>query len=135
MILKQVGSPPASATKTPSLTEKDAAEYERTRSEIIKVLEKMGGYEPAIDDLHVDQIARTTIYLKKIEFFVDSPLATSDTYSSVTDSKLKMMKSIENAIGQLALSRRDRLGKQTQSSLENELKEATLRAVMKNAER
>lgn len=134
MILKQVGGPPASVTKTPLLTKQDAAEYERTRSEIIKVLEKMGGYEPAIDDLHVDQIARTTIYLKKIEFFVDSPLATSDTYSSVTDSKLKMMKSIENAIGQLALSRRDRLGKQTQSSLENELKEATLRAVMKNAE-
>jgi hypothetical protein len=134
MQLKQPGGPHAPVTKTPLLMEKDVAEYERTRNEIIKVLEKMGGYEPAIDDLHVDQIATTTIYLKKIEFFVDSDLATEDTYSSVTDTKLKMGKMIENAIRQLALSRRDRVGKQTQSNLENELKETTLRVVRKHAE-
>lgn len=134
MQLKQVDGPPGRIIKIPLLTEKDAAEYERIRNEMIKVLEKMGGYEPAIDDLHIDQIARTAIYLKKIESFVDSPLATSDTYSRVTDSKLKMAKMIENAIRQLALSRRDRLEKQTQSSFENELKEVTLRVVMKHAE-
>lgn len=134
MRLKHAGGPRVRITKVPLLTEKDAAEYNRTRSEIIKVLEKAGGYEPAIDDLLVNVIADTVIYMKKIEFFVDSPLATSDTYSSVTDSKLKMMKMIDTAIHQLALSRRDRLVEQTQSSLEKDLKEATLRAVMNHAE-
>jgi hypothetical protein len=129
MRLKNAGGPAPPVTKTPRLLEKDVGEYERTRSEIIKVLEKMGGYEPAIDDIYVTQIATTVIYLKKIEFFVDSNLATEDTYSSVTDSKLKMGKIIENAIRQLALSRRDRIGTQTQASFRNELKEELERAL------
>jgi hypothetical protein len=121
---------PEPTTKTPLLTRKDAAEYCRIRSEIIKVLEKVGGYEPAIDDLLVNVIADNVIYMGKIESFVDTPTATSDTYASVTDSKLKMMKMLDSATHQLALSRRDRLSKQTQSSLEAQLKEAALRAVM-----
>jgi hypothetical protein len=129
MRLKNAGGPAPPVIKTPRLLEKDVGEYERTRSEIIKVLEKMGGYEPAIDDIYVTQIATTVIYLKKIEFFVDSNLATEDTYSSVTDSKLKMGKIIENAIRQLALSRRDRIGTQTQASFRNELKEELERAL------
>ncbi len=134
MRLKHAGGPSPPARKTPLLKEKDLAEYERTRSEIIKVLEKMGGYLPAVDDIYVAQIATTGIYLKRIEFFVDSDLATEDTYSSVTDSKLKMVKIIDNAIRQLALSRLDRVGKQTQASLTNELREELERAVMKNGE-
>lgn len=134
MRLKHPGGPTAPVRKTPLLKEKDLAEYERTRSEIIKVLEKMGGYEPAIDDIYVAQIATTVIYLKRIELFVDSDLATEDTYSSVTDSKLKMGKIIQNAISQLALSRSDRIGNQTQASLQNQLREELERAVMKNGE-
>ena len=119
--------------KVPLITEKDAPEYNRIRNEIIKALEKAGGYEPAIDNIFVNMIANTVIYFKKIEFFEDAPTATMHTYSSVTDSKLKMMKMQEYAFHQLALSRHDRLLGQTQASLERELKEATLRAVMKDA--
>ena len=133
MQLKHAGAPPAPPRKTPLLREKDVAEYERTRSEIIKVLEKVGGYEPAIDNIYVAQIATTTINLKRIEFFEDSDLATSDTYASVTDTKLKMGKIIENAVRQLALSRRDRIGNQTQAGLMNELREG-LEQVLKNGE-
>lgn len=131
MQLKPAHSQPVAARKTPLLKEKDLTEYEHIRSEIIKVLERIGGYEPAIDDIYVTQIATIAIYLRRIEFFVDSDLATSDTYASVTDSKLKMGKIIENAVRQLALSRRDRLGQQTQSSLTNELREG-LEGVLKN---
>lgn len=119
--------------KVPLITEKDAPEYNRMRNEIIQVLQTAGGYEPAIDDLLVNVIADNAIYMRKIEFFVDARSATTDTYSSVTDSKLKMIKMIEYAIHQLALSRHDRLIGQTQSSLEKQLKEATLRAVMNDA--
>jgi hypothetical protein len=134
MQLKHAGALPAPARKTPKLREKDVAEYERTRSEIIKVLENVGGYEQAIDSILVAQIAITIINLKNIEFFIDSDLATSDTYASVIDTKLKMAKMIENAIRQLALSRRDRIGNQTQSSLINQLKQG-LEEVLKNGER
>jgi hypothetical protein len=134
MQLKHAGALPAPARKTPKLREKDVAEYERTRSEIIKVLENVGGYEQAIDGILVAQIAITIINLKNIEFFIDSDLATSDTYASVIDTKLKMAKMIENAIRQLALSRRDRIGNQTQSSLMNQLKQG-LEEVLKNGER
>ena len=131
MRLKHAGAPTAPVRKTPRLREKDVAEYERIRSEIIKVLEKLGGYEPAIDDIHVDVISRTMIYLRRIEYFVDSDLATEDTYSSVTDCKLKMAKMIQNAISQLALNRSDRIRKQTQAGLENELREK-LERTLKN---
>lgn len=134
MQLKNVGGPAAPVRKTPRLLQKDVTEYERTRSAIIKVLEKLGGYEPAIDDIHVAVIARITIYLRRIEKFVDSAQATEDTYSSVTDSQLKMAKMIQIAITQLALNRSDRIRNQTQAGLENQLREE-LEWVLKNGER
>jgi len=133
MQLKNVGGPAAPVRKIPRLLRKDVGEYERTCAAIIKVLEKLGGYEPAIDDIHVTVIARITIYLKRIESFVDSAQATEDTYSSVTDSQLKMAKMIQNAITQLALNRSDRIRNQTQAGLESELREK-LEWVLKNGE-
>ena len=129
MQLKIVGAPPAPVRKRPLLLEKDVAEYERILSEIIKVLEKMGGYEAAIDNINADTIARTMIYMKNIERFMDSDQATEDTYASVTDSKLKMAITIQNAMNQLALKRSDRIKNQTQTSLERELKEKLEREI------
>ncbi len=127
MRMKLVGGPPGQAVKFEKLREKDVPEYERTRNALVKVLEKMGGYEPAIDDILVDQIARTTIQVRNVEIFLDSELSTVDTYSIVADSKLKLMRIIENAIRELALSRRERLGNQTESSLMQQIREELLR--------
>lgn len=131
---KRAGNPPEPVSKLELLSEKDVAEYERTRKELVKVLEKMGGYEPAVDDIHIDQIARIAIYAKRVEIFLDSNTANEDTYFRVTDTKLKLSKIIDNAMHQLALSRRDRMGKQTEASLMIELREAMLRG-LKAAER
>lgn len=129
MRMKQAGGAPGPVVKVEKLQRKDAGEYERIRSELVKVLEKMGGYEPAVDNIHIDQIARTAIYATKVEIFLDSAQATASTYSRVTDTKLKLSKIIDNAMRQLALARRDRMGKQTESSLVNELREAMLRGL------
>lgn len=126
---KHVGGPPEPVTKSPKLTQKDLAEYEQTRNAIVKTLEKRGGYEQAVDDYYVDQIARTAIYARRVETFLDSDTANVDTYSSVAYTKLKFVKIIETAIRQLALNRRDRLGKQTESDLMKELREAMLRGL------
>lgn len=134
MKAKRTTSAAESVFKMPLLTKKDAAEYNRIRDELVKVLERMGGYEPAVDDMHIDRIARMAIYTNKVEIYIDSPNATVDTYVKVTDIKLKQSKMLDMAINQLALARRDRLGKQTESSLMNELREAMLRGMKPTAE-
>jgi hypothetical protein len=116
------------------MRQKDVPEYERIRNAIIRVLDNAGGYVPAIDDIYVEQIARNTIDFRIIEGYTDSDHATEETYAKVINSKSIMAKMIRDAIHQLALSRRDRLEKQTRSSLEDALKEATIRAVKQLAE-
>jgi hypothetical protein len=125
MKIKHVDGPPEPVVKVPKLTEKDLAEYDRTRTPIVKALEKMGGYMPAVDDYYVDLIARTMIYAKKAERFLDADTANVETFASVAYTQLKFSKIIETAIRQLALNRCDRLGKETQSDVINELREVT----------
>lgn len=134
MKAKPTANAAESVFKMPLLTKKDASEYNRIRGELVKVLERMGGYEPAVDDKYIDRIARLTIYTNKVEMYIDSNNATVDTYVKVTDIKLKQSKMLDMAINQLALARRDRLGKQTESSLMNELREAMLRGMKPTAE-
>jgi hypothetical protein len=116
-----------------SFVGQDAAEYSRMRRELVETVEKLGGYEPAVDDIHIDIIVRHLIYLRKIEAFLNSETATEYTYASVADSKAKLEKIIENAIRELAISRRDRLTSQTQTTLMAELREAMLRGLSRNA--
>jgi hypothetical protein len=118
--------------KVALLDEKDVSEYDRIRRELIKVLERLGGYESAADDIFVDQIARNAIYSRKVEFFLDAPTANEHTYAAVTDTKLKLSKIVEKSMQQLALSRRDRLSNQNQANIMTELREALLRG-LKNA--
>jgi len=127
--VKRVVGQPEPVRKIPLLTKKDEPEYNQIRNELVKVLQKVGGYEPSVDDIHIDQIARIVVYAKKVEFYLDSDSATVDTYFRVTDIKLKQSKMIDNAIHQLAISRRDRLGNQTEGELMNELREAMLRGL------
>jgi hypothetical protein len=129
MKAKQAGSLAAPVIKLEKLQKKDAAEYERIRTQLLNVLERLGGYEPAVDNIHIDLIARTVIYAARVEVFLDSAQATANTYSRVTDTKLKLSKIIDNAIHQLALARRDRIGKQNEGELMRELREAMLKAV------
>jgi hypothetical protein len=127
MKMERVGSPAKPVVKVALLTMKDQLEYERIRNELVKVLQKMGGYKPAVDDIYIDQIARIAIYAKRAELYLDTDTATLDTYFRVTDTKLKQAKMIDTAIHQLARARRDRIGKQTESSLMNQLRQAVMR--------
>jgi len=110
-------------------TLEDQPEHERIRKGLIKVLKKFGGYEPAVDDLHIEQIATSAIYSKKTVHFLDSANATEITYSRIIDSKLKLQKMIETALHQLALNRRDRLGQNRELDLMRQLREAIQNAV------
>lgn len=127
--MEQNGATLCPVMKVEKMQRKDATEYEKIRTEIVNVLERTGGYEPAIDNLNIDQIARTAIDFRKVETFLDSNQATAQTYSQVTDTKLKLSKIIDNAMHQLALTRRDRIGKQTESNLMNQLKQVMLKGL------
>jgi hypothetical protein len=115
-----------------AMLEKDRPEYVQIRRELIKVLDRLGGYEPAADDIFVDEIARTAMYARKVEFFLDAPTANEHTYAAVTDTKLKLSKIVENSMRELALTRRYRLDNRKQVSIVTELREALLRG-LKNA--
>jgi hypothetical protein len=99
------------------------------KRDLIATLQRLGGYEAAVDDIQIDMIVRHVIYSRRIEAFLNSPTATEHTYASVADSKAKLSKMIENALRQLAISRRDRLTTQTQTILMTELREAMLRGL------
>ena len=107
----------------------DEPECERIKSELMKTLRKLGGYEPAVDDIYIDEIARTSIYLKHLEVFLDDENATYTTYQHVTDSRLKMRKTIDDAMNQLAITRRQRLANKTEGDIREELKQALLRGL------
>jgi hypothetical protein len=110
-----------------AMKREDEPEYDRIRSELIKVLRKLGGYEPGVDDIYVDEIARASVYLKKTEIFLDA--GTEDTYSKMADTRLKVRKTIDDAMNQLAITRRQRLANKTEGDVREELKQALLRGL------
>ncbi len=105
-------------------SDEDKPEHERLKKGIIKLLNKFGGYEPDLDDIFVEEIASSTIYYKKIEQFLDTASATEYTYASIADSKLKWQKTIQTAMRELALTRRDRLDQKDQTNFTRQLQEA-----------
>lgn len=115
--------------KVELITVKDMPDYELVTRQLTEVLKKLGGYEPAVDGMYVDVIARAAVYAKRIEAFIDSDSATVHTYSKVTDTKIKLIKTIEDAMRELALNRRDRIGNQAEGSLKKELFEALKRGL------
>ena len=93
----------------------------------------MEGYEPAVDDIYIDQIVESIISSKKVGIFLKSETATEFTFSRVADAQVKFAKIINDASDQLSISRRDRLAGQDRSELMTELKHALLEA-LRNAE-
>lgn len=110
-----------------AMQREDEPEYDRIRSELTKVLKKLGGYEPGVDDIYVDEIARASVYLRKTEIFLD--VGTEDTYSKMADTRLKVRKTIDDAMNQLAITRRQRLANKTEGDIREELKQALLRGL------
>ena len=115
--------------KVPLITEKDAKEYEAIKAGLINELKKLGSYEPEVDDLQVDAIARATMYIRNLEKLLDSEKANPETYSRVTDSQAKLRKIIESALDGLAVTRKDRITTQAGKAGEEELAKLILEAL------
>jgi len=98
-------------------------ERERIAKGIIKVLKKFGTYEPEVDDILAYRIADSIFYMKKVENFLDAPTATEHTYSRVTDIQTKQQNMIEQAMEELALSRKERMKKQSEAGFTQKLRE------------
>ena len=115
--------------KVPLITEKDAKEYEAVKAGLISELKKLGSYEPEVDDLQVDAIARATIYMRNVEKVLDSEKADTEAYSRVADSQVKLRKIIEIALQELAITRKDRIATQAGKVGEEELAKLILEAL------
>lgn len=99
-------------------------ELERIAQGIINVLKRYSGYEPEIDDILVYRIATTIIYSRRTESFLDAPTADEKTYTRIIDVQAKQQSMIENALAQLALSRRDRLSRKEEADITAKLRQA-----------
>ena len=115
-------NPPGAMGVGIATSDEDRPELERLRKGMIKALQKRGGYMPEIDDILVDQIARSTIHWQKLETFLNAQSANEYTYARVADSKLKFLKMIETDLRELALNRRDRIDQQGEADLKNKLR-------------
>jgi hypothetical protein len=115
--------------KVPLITVKDAKEYEAVKAGLIGELKKLGSYEPEVDDLEIDAIARATIYMRNLERLLDSEKANDETYSRVTDSQAKLRKIIESALQGLAVTRKERITTQAGKAGEEELAKLILEAL------
>jgi hypothetical protein len=115
--------------KVPLLTVKDAREYEEIRARLIARLKQFGSYEGEVDDLHVDAIARATIYLRKSEELLDREGASEETYSRVADAQAKLRSMTEKALHELNLTRRERMATQAGKAGEEELVRQILEAL------
>lgn len=113
----------------PPFTGPDADEYSRIIRDIVGVLQEFGGYVPAIDDLDIDWIARNRIHASKLSVFLNSEMATPDTYSRVADAMAKFGKNVDTGMRRLAISRVDRLSAQAQTELATRLKERILKGL------
>jgi len=89
----------------------------------------MGGYEPAVDDFYVDQIAESRIALKKAGIFLKSQTATEFTFTRVTDVKAKFTKIIGDAYDRLGISRRSRLADRDKTEAVAVVKNSMLEAM------
>jgi hypothetical protein len=107
--------------KVPLITETDAKEYEAIKARLIAELKKLGSYEPEVDDLQVDEIARATIQMRNTEKLLDTGTANGETYSRVTDSETKLRKIVEAALRELAITRRERMASKAQTAEQEEL--------------
>jgi hypothetical protein len=115
--------------KVPLITEKDAKEYESIKAGLVSELKKLGSYDPEVDDLQVDAIARATMYMRNLEKLLDSEQANPETISRVTDSQAKLRKIIESALDGLALTRKERITTQAGKAGEEELAKLILEAL------
>jgi hypothetical protein len=115
--------------KVPLITEKDAKEYETVKAALIRELKKLGSYEPEVDDLEIEAIARATIYMRNLEKLLDSENANEETYSRVTDSQAKLRKIIDTALQELAVTRKERITTQAGKAGEEELARLILEAL------
>jgi hypothetical protein len=122
-------APNRTVYKIPLITEKDAKEYEAVKAGLIAELKKLGSYEPEVDDLQVEEIARATIYMRNLEKQLDSENANAETYSRVTDSQAKLRKIIESAFHELAVTRKERIRTQAGKAGEDELARLILEAL------
>ena len=94
----------------------EADEIERITNAIAELLVKTGSYEPAVDNITINQIVQSQITYNKLAPFLNSTKPNEYTYSRVIDAQVKLVKIINDGFQQLGLLRHDRLEKRFHNS-------------------
>jgi len=104
------------------LSKEDKPVYDQIYSQMIAYLKSRGDYDPAVDNVFVDIIARAVIRIRKLDDMAD--IASAEKMPSFVDAIQKTYKVFDEAIEGLAASRKERLRTKDQWAMESELREA-----------
>jgi len=104
------------------MRDEDLDEFESTRDRIVRALKELEGYDPVLDLPLVEEVARSAIYVKHGERFLDGPSCSPATYAAVSDAMAKHASRMRAAIKQLASGRAERLRFRSASKLVAEIK-------------
>ena len=104
----------------PMLSVKEEAEYNRLSKRLHQAVEKLGDYDPTMDDLLIDQAVRAKIYAVKCEKVLDRATEPA-VIQGITDAVSKWNAALRRAMNDLAANRRERLKSKSRREIVEEL--------------
>jgi hypothetical protein len=106
--------------KVCKIESKDQDRLNKLIEELTKAIKGLGDYVPALDDPYIITIAKSIIYAEKIEAWIDESddidVVTSATY--IIANHRAMM---NDAIANLAASRKERLKRKNETEVKDEI--------------
>lgn len=121
-VLRGEGGAGAGLVKVPRLLTKDRSRYDELFGEVVGEVRRFGRYS-RFDNLVIDRMVRAVIYSERAEAIIDSNPDDSRVLSAMTDVLTKQNVIIRDCIKQLAMSRRDRISKETVQEMEVSLQQ------------
>lgn len=68
----------------------------------MRALERLEGFDPVLDLPLIEEVARSAIYVRRGERFLDDPECSAGTYAAVSDAMAKQAARMRAAIKELA---------------------------------
>jgi hypothetical protein len=97
-------------------------------------LRRLDGYDPDLDLPLIEEVARSAVFIKLGESFLNNPKCSPETYSSISDGMAKHASRMRQAMKELAATRGERMRQQSASALAMQLKEAVDKVIRQEDE-
>jgi hypothetical protein len=86
-------------------------------------LRRLEGYDPVLDLPLIEEVARSAVFIKLGESFLNRPNCSPETYSSISDGMAKHASRMRQAMKELAATRSERMRFQSATAQAAQVKE------------